>query len=362
MQNNIYSLKNLIASKTVSFFVSPYYGFLNMFRKDFSLQDMKIKKILITEYHRIGDLIIIIPLLKSIKKLFPNAKIILLCNESIEQLAKHLKLADKIIGVSFPWTSWSFFDRRWKEVFALSDMLSKEKIDLAFDFKGDLRNSWFIWTTKPKKSFGYSTTGGSFFFTDAFFMDQQLHQFSRSEKLIKKAGFSISDSPHVLTSNRNGTIVIHPGASDSRRQWPNSYWLKLVEKLSHDYIVSIVKTDESLKLISQIKKESLRVEIFEGDIIKLMYWFAKQKILIAPDSMAGHLASYVGLPVISLFGSQNPNLTKPKNKYGKIIKPTKVCSHVRDHWRLCRLCIESISPRSVYKEVLDHILHIESIL
>ena len=41
---------------------------------------------------------------------------------------------------------------------------------------------------------------------------------------------------------------------------------------------------------------------------------------IAPDSMAGHLASYVGIPVITIYGSQNPDLTKPKNEYGRVIK------------------------------------------
>ena len=36
-------------------------------------------------------------------------------------------------------------------------------IDLAIDFKGDLRNSWFLWNTHPKLSFGYNATGGIIF-------------------------------------------------------------------------------------------------------------------------------------------------------------------------------------------------------
>ena len=49
-------------------------------------------------------MIIIAPVLRSIKFKFPNAKIILLCNESAKELAEYLKLADEIIGVSVPWT------------------------------------------------------------------------------------------------------------------------------------------------------------------------------------------------------------------------------------------------------------------
>ena len=76
--------------------------------------------------------------------------------------------------------------------------------------------------------------------------------------------------------------------------------------------------------------------------------------------MAGHLGSFLGIPVVSLFGSQNPELTKPDNKYGKIIKPQNPCRHKRSHWRLCKLCLKSISPERVYEEVYQHILHIES--
>ena len=56
---------------------------------------------------------------------------------------------------------------------------------------------------------------------------------------------------------------------------------------------------------------------------------------------------------------QNPDLTRPKNEYGKVIKPDKQCDHNRKHWRLCKLCIESISPRRVYDTVLKHVLYIE---
>ena len=102
------------------------------------------------------------------------------------------------------------------------------------------------------------------------------------------------------------------------------------------------------------------MEYFEGSLTSFCDYIKNQKCLIALDSMAGHLGSFLGIPVVSLFGSQNPELTKPNNKYGKIIKPEKPCKHKRDHWRLCKLCLKSISPEKVYGEVYQHILHIES--
>ena len=41
-------------------------------------------------------------------------------------------------------------------------------------------------------------------------------------------------------------------------------------------------------------------------------WLENQKMLICVDSMAGHLSAEIGVPSITIFGSQNPKLTAPE--------------------------------------------------
>ena len=232
---------------------------------------------------------------------------------------------------------------------------------MGVDFKGDIRNSWFLWNIHPKISFGYDTTGGGYFYTNPFFMDQNIHQNKRALKLIEEFGCRSScDKKHRYHSIKDGCVVLHPGSSDLERSWPDSHWVELARLLSIRFKVSIVITKDSSSLVSKLKIEDLELQYFEGSLVSFCDYINNQKCLIALDSMAGHLASYFGVPVISLFGSQNPSLTKPKNKYGKIIKPKTICKHERDHWRLCKLCIESISPRIVYEKTIEHILYIES--
>ena len=182
-------------------------------------------------------------------------------------------------------------------------------------------------------------------------------------KLIEEFGCRSScDKKHRYHSIKDGCVVLHPGSSDLERSWPDSHWVELARLLSIRFKVSVVITKGSSSLVSKLKIENLELQYFEGSLVSFCDYINNQKCLIALDSMAGHLASYFGIPVISLFGSQNPSLTKPKNKYGKIIKPKTICKHDRDHWRLCKLCIESISPRIVYEKTIEHILYIESIL
>ena len=53
---------------------------------------------------------------------------------------------------------------------------------------------------------------------------------------------------------------------------------------------------------------------FKADRVKYLnklekIWLENQKMLICVDSMAGHLSAEIGVPSVTIFGSQNPKLT-----------------------------------------------------
>ena len=96
-----------------------------------------------------------------------------------------------------------------------------------------------------------------------------------------------------------------------------------------------------------------KVKIFKGDLIQFKSWLSNQKCLIAPDSMAAHLAAFLKIPVVTLFGSQDPKLTSPISEKALVVTPGEICSHKRDHWRLCSECMHLITPNKVYKGICD---------
>ena len=357
--SKVYSPILLFWARLISSILLPYYSILNLFRTSYTLDTLDVKIILVTEYHRIGDVIMIAPALQSIKARFPDAHLVLLCNEPTAPLANHLNLADEVIPVTVPWTHWDWSLSKWIEIRSFARKLGIRGIDLAFDFKGDLRNSWFVWNVGAKISMGYSATGGSFFFTHPQTMDQGIHQSRRANELITKAGCSPTFTEPELVFNKNGVIVLHVGATDPRRAWPEKYWLDLIRLLSAEHKISVIKTPESKQLIKQIKDADLKTDFFAGNLVEFKDWLKDQKCLIAPDSMAGHLAAYVGIPVISIFGAQNPDLTCPVNKGGVVITPDIPCDHKRDHWRLCAQCMGSIHPRIVSSALLDLLSQLE---
>ena len=360
MGRELYSFYYIAIGYLISFIIAPYFKLANYFRPLYKLDEINVKVILVNEYHRIGDVLLIEPILRSLRAKFPEANIILICNKQIEQLAKHLSLADTIIGIEAPWTTWSWSIKKWKSLYSFfSKDIKSRNIDLAFDFKGDIRNSFFLWITKPKKSYGYSFTGGNFFFTNPQSINIKMHQQKRAFHLVKKVGCIEIPQPNK-SIQLGGTIVIHPGTSDIKRAWSEVYWFELIKLLTTDYDLSIVKIAASNDLLEKINSNNIKIKIFKGSLVEFSEWIKAQKLIIAPDSMSGHLAAYNGIPSISIFGSQDPELTCPTGSKSKIIKPKISCSHKKFHWRLCEKCMLSIKPIFVYKEAIKFISEIKN--
>jgi len=358
VKQEIYKPIFLLFSGLVALILAPFYYLFNIFRKKKVFHEDRIKTVLVTEYHRIGDILMIAPALLALKDRFKNAHIILICSSVAGPLARHLNLVNEVIVFDAPWTNWSFSPLKWIDVFSFARSLRSKKIDLAIDFKGDIRNSWFIWHLKSEHSLGFTTAGGEYFFSKSYEFPFDMHQTKRALHLVSKIGAKfIPNTIKNFVINNYGYIVIHPGTIDHRRGWPIYHWITLIKSMSCNFNLAIVRTKESQDLVDFVKKMDLQIYIFEGNIVQFSKWIQKQRILIAPDSMAGHLASYFRIPVVSLFGSQNPELTKPLGGTVVVLNPRTKCFHKRDHWRLCSACMDALDPTLVQNSVVDLLKH-----
>ena len=133
-------------------------------------------------------------------------------------------------------------------------------------------------------------------------------------ELVSKVGCHYQKGKKQHKNNYGGAIVFHAGASDKRRSWPVEHWEELADMVLPHYSLTVVNTFDSIELVDLRKKRKPAIDIFNGSLVEFMKWLEHQRCLIAPDSMAGHLAALVGIPVISIFGSQSPDLTRPIGK------------------------------------------------
>jgi len=360
MTQGVYSSKALIISNIISFLILPFYKALNIFRNKYDLRKITINKILILEYHRIGDVIMILGVLRSLRVKYPDSKITLVCNSEAYQLIKSFNIADNLIPISIPWTDWDFTFTKISKVFSLIKRLKKQHFDLAFSFKGDIRDNWLLWKVASKISFGYYVTGGGFFLSHPQVFDNNLHQRERAKYLLKKTGCNTFPAKNKILNNEKGRIVFHNGARDFRRRWPKEKWVKLIKLVKRDHRVGIVKVKEGEGILKKLRNSKIDLKVFEGNLVDFKIWLENQKMLICVDSMAGHLSAEIGVPSITIFGSQNPKLTSPVGIASEIIMPRHSCNHKRDHWRLCKDCISSIRVKDVFSKISEVIALIDN--
>tara|TARA_Y100000031_G_C8200115_1_gene375792 strand:+ start:133 stop:1215 length:1083 start_codon:yes stop_codon:yes gene_type:complete len=355
LKQEIYHPRKLIISRFISSLIYPFVRIFihNPITSDFKKDE--IKKILVTEYHCIGDVLMIIPALRLIKSSFPKAELTLLTNSDASALAEVLEIADKIISFDFPWTGKT--DKiKYREAWDVAIKLKKENFDLGIDFKGDLRNLIFLWKTGSKFRIGFNGTGGNYFITHPFPFPFTVHQRDRSIQLLRSIGLnkkidkSIIDIPNS-TSDKKDFIVLHPGANHKARQWSKNNWIKLVELLEHSHKIALVKTNDSVKTITYLSEIYPDIFIFSDSLPNFGRWLQHQKMLIGMDSMAVHLAGVLGIPSLAIFGKQDPDLTKPKFNNSEFIIPENSCNHKNNHWRLCGKCTNSVKPEAVFEKI-----------
>ena len=161
-------------------------------------------------------------------------------------------------------------------------------------------------------------------------------------------------------NNEKGRIVFHNGARDFRRRWPKEKWVKLIKLVKRDHRVGIVKVKEGEGILKMLRNSKIDLKVFEGNLVDFKIWLENQKMLICVDSMAGHLSAEIGVPSITIFGSQNPKLTAPRGIVSEIVKPRHSCNHKREHWRLCKDCISSIRVKDVFSKISEVIALIEN--
>ncbi len=358
MRQEIFNPNFIFVSKILSGLLNPIYFFLNLFKTKSSYNKDKIKTIVITEYYCIGDIYIILPAVESLHKHFFNAKIILICSIEAEPIAKNIEFFDEVIPFNAPWKEKPLNLIRIWQARDFARSLRDKDIDLAIDFRGDIRNNWFLYQIKSKYSIGYNFTGGHYFIDKANIFPHHLHQKDRALNLVNSIGVKPFIKRKEQKRNQSGYIVLHPGAGDSRRTWSNKLWIELIKILSNKHKIAIVKVPETKDLIDELKTDNKSMKIFSGDLIDFNSWLKNQRLLVGPDSMAGHLAAYLNIPVVSIFGSQNPELTKPIGFNVKVLKPNGNCKHNRKHWRLCRECINMVKPSEVFN-VINQVLKIK---
>jgi len=295
------------------------------------------KRILIFDPGALGDMVLLAPLLHTLRARLPGAHLTLVGKAGSGKLLHEQGLVDQWFSVDTPWggghssgdafVKLSFpWIRFWREM----RKLRSQSFDLAFasGWSGDFRGNIAIWLTGAKRRVGYGYTGGAFLLTDVAQPDvEHPHVADRNLRLLETIGFCRVKNGGVFRVNaedaefanrllarhdltREDLVVgVHPGAGAEIREWGDERFAEVAHRLTSRFGAKILWFMDPNK--PKPMPDGLNAIPLALSLSQLEAVLSNCKLFICNDSGPMHLAAALKVPVVAVFGAQRPEWFGP---------------------------------------------------
>ena len=319
-----------------------------------------IKRILAIRLDNIGDVVMLSPALRTIRRFLPEARITLLTSPAGSQVAPLLPWVDEVIVRS----------ALWQDISGRTEVRPRDEME----FVGQLRNDHFdvavIFTSFTQSPYppayvcylaeipirlGHSNEFGGAVLTH-WFKPPPLdgHQVDRNLALLESAGFPeagnyleldipehIQDAADYLlreTGIDPGSpfIAFAPGASCSARRYDLKRFVEVLHLLSEDPGAPIlVLGSERERLVFLPLLESLDSDpsgrffslVGETSVPQLAAIIRRSGLVIANNSASLHIADAFRRPMVILYsGTEYESQWQPRSSLAKLLRRFTVCS------------------------------------
>ncbi len=325
-------------------------------------------KIVIRTPNWMGDSIMSLPSIYSIKKNFPNAQIWVAAREWLKDIFLN---SDYITGV-IPLLKENSYSNFYKNI----HKLKIENFDIGILFTNSFSSALLFFLANIPQRWGYAKEGRGVFLTKAIKLKNkfQKHQIFYYLNLLDKLGLKIENPilhlkvnkeeiewvnktlKQLKISSKSLIIGINPGSFyGSAKRWPTENFAKLATKfvteLKAEVFIFGSKKEESIgNRIYSLANKKIYNFIGKTNLRELIALISKCNLFITNDSGPMHIANALRIPVIAIFGPTNPEYTSPFHPPFKIIQkkvPCAPCKH-----RDCpseHKCMKDISPEEVFE-------------
>jgi len=315
------------------------------------------KNILLIKPSSLGDIVMALPALSSLRRSFPQAKITWLVRPEFAPILEGHPHLDEII----------LFDRKtlakawhqpaaFRQLTGLIGRLRHSRFDAVLDLQGLFRTASLAWLSGCKKRFGpiwRKEFAHLFYTTTVRPQPQWVHVIDTYRKLIEAMGgrelgveFVLPPKPAAVASaqellsrcrvgsqptrSANGCArnawgktppyaVIIPGSAQVSKCWPADRFAALADRLASEYGLSVVATGGKSEspMIDQIRSLVKRPIVNlagQTSLPELVEVLRQARLVVSNDTGPGHIAGALGRPLVMLFSWSNPLRVGP---YGR---------------------------------------------
>ncbi len=286
-----------------------------------------IKKIAVLRANRLGDFIFSLPALQALKKTYPEAELVLLGTPWHHEFLKNRPSpVDRVIVIPPIEGIYSLENNSTLNSQSLDDFFSQmrqENFDIAIQLHGGGRYSNpFINSLGAKTTLGSKTPDAEGLDIEVpyIYWQSEILRYLEVVSLIDAKTDQISpnvfvtdqyieESLSLVPKSNKPIVIIHPGASDERRQWPIDKFAFVGNELGKKgYDIFITGTKDEQHITSKVTKfmseaaTSLAGQLSLGGLIGLI---SRSSLVISNDSGPLHLAVAIGKPTVGIYWCGN---------------------------------------------------------
>ncbi len=337
------------------------------------------KKILIVQTAFIGDVIIITPLIKAVKKLYSNALLDVMVIPQTAGVLEHNPNINEII----------LFDKRKNKIISFIKtllLLKKNKYDVAITPHSSVTTALLLKYAKIKIRVGYDRWSAAKHLTHKVPHPDGIHKtvknlsllslftekvFSNQTELfptitmIEKANNLLSE----IKTNSNKSVAIAPGSVWFTKKWPTEYYKILAEQLvENNFGVVLIGSKDEKEICDKVLPTKNGINL-AGDLslLESAAVIKKCDLMICNDSGALHIANAMQTDVFAFFGPTVQSIGYfPFRKNDFVFERDMECRPCGSHGgKSCHLehheCMKKITPKIVLAKVLDNFSLVDSV-
>ena len=336
--------------------------------------------VLVKEVNWLGDLVISLPALRSVRAAFESSKLAVLVRSELAGFFDGMGWLDEVIPYEL-----SAGVRGWRDRLKIVSEIRARKFDLAILFPDSFASAlWASLAGVPRRA-GYSADARSFMLThraapatDAL-QGHQAHYWlgmlrdtlgiapvpDGQHYRLEIGGDNLKRMRAWLASRRvhpdASLVAVAPAAAyGPAKEWPLVRHAALIDLLAERFgaetvLIGAFAERERCQQVAVTCKAGAIIGAGETNIGELIALLSLCDGFAGNDSGAMHLAAALGIPTVGIFGSTNPLRTGPTGPKAAFIYHRIECSPCLD--RSCRFghyeCLKRISVDEVARSLAE---------
>ncbi|MBN2038518.1 MAG: glycosyltransferase family 9 protein [Spirochaetes bacterium] len=339
--------------------------------------NLRKARFLLIQFKPAGDVLLLTPVVKAIKKKYPDSNITFLVNEKESNLIRDYSLIDDFILVK------KHSKKGFKNYFSyltyninLISRIRKKKFDVVIDYIGNPKSGLITFLSGSPIKIGRKGSRSYFYNRKIDIQDKNINTVVRRLCHLKPLNIESDYMPPEININSEDrktaekyfnllkikpgrpVIILAPNSPRSSRKWPADNFITTGKNLISKYNAKILLawgpgeeeyTENILQKIGNNAEMLPRTTFTEMAAV-----FAKSDLIICLDGGAKHIANAVGIRSITIYGPTNPFVwNHPDWNLNPVIRADVPC--IQCERRTCPMqqhnCMIEITPDIVMNAV-----------